>query len=455
MKKDYLARIRNGETLSARDQITLTWQLALPAMMANLSSIMMQYIDSSMVGRLGANDSASIGLVATSTWLFGSLCLASSVGFTVQVAQRIGGKDNAAAKAIMRLAYRVGLLFVAALMVIGLLIAPRLPGWLGGNTAIIANARAYFTVYVLALPVVFVRYMSSAMIQSTGNMRTPAILNTILCLFDVVFNYLLIFRLHMGVIGAALGTAMAEIVVAALMIASLLRSPVIGIKSSENKVYDMDFTISVLKRALRIALPVAAESVITCGAQITSTRIVAPLGTYAIAANSFSVTVESLCYMPGYGIGAAATTVIGQSVGAGRKELAKRLGWLMIFLAAGILFVTGTGMYVFAPALIGLLSPVDKIRALGTAVLRIEAFAEPLYGSSIVASYVFRGAGDTLMPTVFTLFSMWAIRIPLSAVLAGRYGLQGVWFAMAFELCVRGILFLIRMKSGRWIEKRV
>ncbi len=455
MKKDYLAKIRNGENLTTREQMTLVAQLALPAMMANLSSILMQYIDSAMVGRLGANDSASIGLVSTSTWLFGSLCLASSVGFTVQVAQRIGGKDNEGAKAIMHVGYKTSLILVAFFVAVGLLIAPHLPVWLGGSTDIVAGSSRYFTIYILFLPVVLLRYMTGALLQATGNMRTPAALNVALCFGDVIFNYLFIYGFGLGVIGAALGTGVSEVMITVLMFVFLGRSPILGRQVAAATGRGTEFVRDVIKRALRIAIPVAAESVITCGAQITTTRIVAPLGTYSIAANSFSVTVESLCYMPCYGIGAAATTVIGQSVGAGRRDMAKRLGWLMIGLAAAVLFVTGTGMYVFAPVLIGLLSPVPQIRALGTAILRIEAFAEPLYGTSIVASYVFRGAGDTLMPTAFTLFSMWAIRIPLSAVLAGSYGLRGVWFAMAFELCIRGLLFLIRMKRGRWIEKEV
>ena len=181
-----------------------------------------------------------------------------------------------------------------------------------------------------------------------------------------------------------------------------------------------------------------------------STKIVAPLGTVAIAANSFSVTAESLCYMPGYGIGSAATTLIGQSIGAGRKDLTKRFGWLTTGL--GMLIMTGSGilLYIFAPFMIGLLSPDPEIRELGAAVLRIEAFAEPMYAASIVATGVFRGAGDTFIPSCINLFSMWCVRIPLGAFLAPRFGLHGVWFAMCVELCVRGVLFLIRLSGKKW-----
>ena len=117
----------------------------------------------------------------------------------------------------------------------------------------------------------------------------------------------------------------------------------------------------------------------------------------------------------------------------------------MIIMAA-----TGALMFVFAPEMIALISPDPEVQRLGTIILRIEAFAEPMYGASIVANGVFRGAGDTFVPSCMNLFSMWAIRIPLAAFLAHIYGIRGVWIAMAAELTCRGILFLIRLKQRRW-----
>lgn len=254
----------------------------------------------------------------------------------------------------------------------------------------------------------------------------------------------------LGVTGAALGTALAELVTVCFMLYFLLvRSPMLHLRKNER----LQFRADDLKLAVKIALPVGFEQVVMCGAQIMSTKIVAPLGTIAIAANSLSVTAESLCYMPGYGIGTAATTLIGQSIGAGRKNLTRRLGWLTTGL--GMLVMTGSGilLFVFAPFMMGILTPDAAIRELGTQILRIEAFAEPMYAASIVASGVFRGAGDTFVPSCMSFFSMWAVRIPLAAILAVRYGLPGVWIAMCIELCVRGIIFLIRLNGRKWQQK--
>ncbi|MBQ9414441.1 MAG: MATE family efflux transporter, partial [Clostridia bacterium] len=128
---------------------------------------------------------------------------------------------------------------------------------------------------------------------------------------------------------------------------------------------------------------------------------------------------------------------------------------------SGVVVMTlgGTLLYILAPYMIGMLSPDPEVQALGTLVLRIEAFAEPFYAASIVATGAFRGAGDTIVSTVINLVSMWVIRIPLAIVLVAPFGLSGVWTSMAVELGVRGVLFLIllatrfrkRADSGRYI----
>lgn len=460
--QNLLKMLRDGENLSFRQQLLLTIQLSVPAIMAQISSIMMQYIDASMVGRLGADDSAAIGLVSSSTWLFGGLCSAASIGFTVQVAQRIGAGEEKRARNIVKQGLLSVLVFSCLLLAIGASVSGILPVWLGGEPEICVNASRYFLVYALFLPVLQLNHTAGGMIQCSGNMKLPSALHIMMCFLDVLLNLLLIFPTRtvavlgleftvpgagLGVMGAALGTAFSELVIVCFMLYYLLfRSPMLRLRKEEK----LRFQVKELKDAVRIAVPVGLEQIVLCGAQIISTKIVAPLGTIAIAANSFSVTAESLCYMPGYGIGSAATTLIGQSIGAGRKDLTKRLGWLTTGLGMAVMTGTGVLLFAFAPFMIGLLSPDPAIRELGTAVLRIEAFAEPMFAASIVASGVFRGAGDTFIPSCMNLFSMWCVRIPLAVFLAPKMGLHGVWIAMCVELCVRGVLFLVRLAGKKW-----
>lgn len=156
--------------------------------------------------------------------------------------------------------------------------------------------------------------------------------------------------------------------------------------------------------------------------------------------------------MPGYGIADAATTLVGQSIGASRRKLAKQFATITVTMGGIIMGIMGVLLYMFAPLMMGILTPVPEIIAQGAAALRIEAFAEPFFAIAIVSYGVFVGAGDTLIPCGINLASMWGVRITLSAMLAPTMGLQGVWTAMCIELIFRGVMYLIRLRSGRWIK---
>lgn len=464
MKQQHLLKQSLTGNLSVGRLIFIVIRLSIPAILAQISSIIMQYIDSAMVGSLGAGASAAIGLVSTSTWLVGGLCSSLATGFSVQTAQLIGADENDKAAAVFRQSLVAALLFGATLAALGASISGALPLWLGGDTAIHADASRYFLIYSLALPFVQLRQLSGNMLQSSGDMKTPSILNALMCGLDVLFNFLFIFPSRecviagisvsipgagLGVTGAALGTALSEIVTASVMLyMACFRSKVLRLRSGGT----WKIQKSCLQTAVRIAFPVALEHTAMCGAQVAATKIIAPLGTVAVAANSLAVTAESFCYMPGYGIGNAAATLVGQSMGAGNKRLAKRYAWISVLLGTAVMTITGAVMFGIAPILFSWLTPVSEIRALGTYILRIEAFAEPFYAISIVASGALRGAGDTFVPGLMNLFSMWAVRITAAAILTPYLGLTGVWIAMCGELCIRGILFFIRLTRGKWLH---
>ena len=461
MKTDHLALLREGAPLTTRQQLSLTLQLSWPAIMAQLATIIMQYIDAAMVGRLGATQSAAVGLVASTTWLFGGLSYAAAMGFNVLTAQRVGGGRLADARNILKQALVLCLAFSTAMALLAAALSSSLPGILRADRSIWKDASAYFLVYSLFLPALQLDNVTAGQLQATGNMRTPGICMVVMCALDVVFNTLFIFptgtiRLGslalpgagLGTAGAALGTGLAELVVGLYLLYFVLRrSPVLRLEKGER----LHFDRQQLRTILRIAAPVASEKVILSSAQIVSTSIVAPLGTVAIAANSFAITAESLCYMPAFGIQSAAAMVVGQSVGAGRRQMARRLGWVTVLLGIAVMVLTGGLLYLLAPQMMAILTPDPEIIALGTRVLRIEAFAEPMYGASIVAGGVFQGTGSTLVPTLFNLGTMWGIRIPLARLAAPRWGLPGVWTAMCLELCVRGILYLIRLVGKHWL----
>jgi putative MATE family efflux protein len=292
-------------------------------------------------------------------------------------------------------------------------------------------------------------------------MKIPSMLNICMCVMDVIFNYLFIYALGLGVTGAAIGTGLAELVTACLMMYFLLwRSDMLGIFKADDAQqaprlshHDYRPTSDVVVNAVKIGAPMGLQHLLMGGAQIVSTLIVAPLGTVAIAAHSLGITVESLCYMPGFGIAEAATTLVGQSFGAGKRMLTQQFARMSAGLGIAVMTLMGVLMWLFATELMAVMTPVEEIIAIGARCLRIEAFAEPLFAASIVINGVFIGAGDTLRPAIMSLASMWGVRLTLAALLATTYGLPGVWTAMAIELSFRGVIFLIRLMRGGWLKK--
>ena len=448
---DLLAYIREGREMTQGEKLRLIISLSIPSILAQISATVMFFIDASMVGHLGAKASASIGLVETTGWLMGGLGAAANMGFSVQVAHAIGANDFERARRVLRQSLVCCLLWSLSITTVALLVSGRLPYWLGGSAEIAHDASLYFALIGVFGIFYQIEGLGGSMLKCSGNMKIPSMLNICMCLMDVIFNYLFIYILGMGVMGAALGTGLAELVTACLMMYFLLvRSDMLSLVGRPGSFKPK---ADVVQNAIKIGAPMGLQHLLMGGAQIVSTLIVAPLGTVAIAAHSLGITVESLCYMPGFGIAEAATTLVGQSFGAGKRKLTQSFAHMSTGLGVAVMTLMGVLMWIFASELMSLMTPVDEIIAIGAECLRIEAFAEPMFAASIVINGIFIGAGDTLRPAIMSLASMWGVRLTLAALLATTYGLPGVWTAMAIELTFRGILFLVRLVQGGWMRK--
>ena len=428
-------------------QIAEVWRLSLPAILTQITTIAMQYIDSAMVGGLGANASAAIGLVSTSTWLLSGVIYAVSAGFSVQVAHEIGAENDMGARSVVKHGLWAALVVSGLTCLIGVLLSGPLPVWLGGEEALHRDASLYFLVFALTLPFMQLNALTSSYLQCSGDMVTPSVLNAIMCVLDVAFNA--VFIPMYGVLGAGIGTGLACAVISLVMAyCCCIRNPRLRLRREEKTRMDK----GILKKAVQIGVPVAVQEIVMCAANVVATMIIAPLGAVAIAANSFAVTAESLCYMPGYGIGSAATTLVGRSIGAGDEKEAKRFGNICTVMGMAFMTVTGLVMMAICPLVFRMLTPDTAVQALAVKVLRIELLAEPLFAASIVAAGALRGTGDTLVPSLMNLGSIWIVRIGLALLLVGQLGLTGMWIAMAVELCVRGLLMLYRQKTSKYYK---
>ena len=441
------ARMRQGESIPLGDTARVAVALSVPAILQQLVVTAMEYIDAAMVGHIGAEATAAIGIVSSSTWLLHGILVGLFTSFAIQIAQYLGADRQEDARGVLRQSMIFNILLGCGMAALGIGICRFLPGWLGADPSLQGNASAYFGIWSAALPFSMAMGMYSAMLRATGDALTPSLISVLVCLLDIFFNFFLInptremelfgqtvtmFGFGWGVPGAALGTALATMIggLAALAVLLLRESPLAIRYPGSWKI-----TRSCLINLWRVGVPLAAERAALSSAQVLLVRIVSQLGTVAIAANSLAVSAEGLCYMAGYGIQDASIALVGQAVGAHRRDMSKRFAWL------------------FAPALMSIFTADAAVIALGAQMLRIEAFAEPMFGASIVASGAMQGAGDSTACFVLNLFSMWGVRLTLAFLLAPRFGLTGVWTAMCVELCTRGVLFLLRLARGKWLER--
>jgi putative MATE family efflux protein len=361
---DLLAYIREGREMTQGEKLRLIISLSIPSILAQISATVMFFIDASMVGHLGAKASASIGLVETTGWLMGGLGAAANMGFSVQVAHAIGANDFERARRVLRQSLVCCLLWSLSITTVALLVSGRLPYWLGGSAEIAHDASLYFALIGVFGIFYQIEGLGGSMLKCSGNMKIPSMLNICMCLMDVIFNYLFIYILGMGVMGAALGTGLAELVTACLMMYFLLvRSDMLSLVGRPGSFKPK---ADVVQNAIKIGAPMGLQHLLMGGAQIVSTLIVAPLGTVAIAAHSLGITVESLCYMPGFGIAEAATTLVGQSFGAGKRKLTQSFAHMSTGLGVAVMTLMGVLMWIFASELMSLMTPVDEIIAIGT-----------------------------------------------------------------------------------------
>ena len=442
--------MRENKQINVKNQILIVVALSVPAILEQLVNTAMSYIDTAMVGSLGYQATAAIGVVASTTWLFGGLATSCTMGFYVQVAQYLGANRKKDARDVVCQGFVFSVLFGLILAGIVVGISRYLPSWLGAEISIQSDATKYLAIVGAFIPFNMLVMLCSGFLRCSGNALLPSILNIMMCVFDVLFNALFIYILRLGVAGAALGTGMAQVVVAIILFVLVIKKDgPLKLEGDEN----WKFAKQILLNAFHLATPAALERITLSLAQVVMTGIVSGMGAISVAVNYVTVSAEGICYLPAYGIAGAATTLVGQSIGAKRKDMAKRFAYLTTLLGFILVLVLSILMYVFAPVLISTLTNDIQVIQKGSTCLRIVSFSEPLYAISIIVIGALRGAGDSKRPFVLNALSMWGVRVVTIALFTKQYGIIGVWATMTFELVFRGIIFLIRLLRGKWVDQ--
>ena len=437
--------------------------LAWPTMLEQLMQTAVQYVDTAMVGTLGTQATAAVGATTTVNWLIGSTISAVGIGFLAYISQACGAgaqdkAKRASAQAVLTVLV-LGIFFTA----VTLILSPFVPAWMQVDPTIHSLTGTYFFIVYSPMLLRTATIIFGTVLRAVGDTKTPMQAGLCVNLVNVILNALLIFpsgqmnllgmTIHtygagLGVVGAALASAIAFAVGGVIITVKLLRHPLIspiGISLKPDP--------EVLRPCLQVALPNCMQRFATSFGYVVFASMINSLGDVATAAHSIANTVESAFYIPGYGMQTAAATLAGNAWGARDRTRIRDLTKMILAMEVALMILSGGLLFIFAPQMMGLFAKDKAVILLGATVLQMVAVSEPFYGVSIIIEGMMQGMGNTKLPLVINLAGMWGIRI-VGTFICTQFldmGLVSAWACMiGHNLALFGaFLFLC------WTERHI
>lgn len=448
-----------------RNMLFVIFALAWPTMLEQLMQTAVQYIDTAMVGTLGTQATAAVGATSTVNWLVGSSVSALGVGFLAYISQAIGAGEEERARRASAQAVMVTLVSGVFLTALTTALSGVIPVWMQVEPGIREMAARYFL--ILYMPMLFrtASIIFGTVLRSAGDTKTPMKVGVAMNLINMVLNFLLIYpsrTIHVfgisapvigagwGIEGAAIASAVSFVIGGTVMTVRLWRH---GLVSPRGKSLLPD--MSVLRPCFHVAFPNLLQRFGTCMGYVVFASMINALGDTATAAHTIANTVESLFYIPGYGMQTAAATLAGNALGAGDGKKLHALGRTIIPLEVTLMFFSGGALFLFAPWLMRIFSKDLIVIGLGATVLRMVAVSEPFYGVPIVIEGMMQGVGKTVAPFVYNVMGMWCIRI-VGTFICTRllgFGLVSAWACMLGHNLLLFVLFTFHYASGRALPK--
>lgn len=432
--------------------------LAMPAMIENVSQVLIGVVDTYFVGKLGTEAIAGVGVTNLTMNVYISFFLALGIGTTAVVARYIGAKDkknaNDALKQSLIMSIIIGLIFG----LVNFIFAEEILQLLGAESRVIEYALPYFL--AVAVPSVFLcmNMVLASALRGAGDTKTPMKIALLANIVNALLDYILIFGIlnfdGLGILGAGLATTTSRIISVALLLGKI-KGKETGINLSLRKEWNINR--KMMRSITKISLPAAIERLIMRSGQLIYGGMIIKIGTEAYAAHNIAGTIETFSYLPGMGFGVAAATLVGQNLGRKRKEEAHRVGLISYFISTIFMVAVGMGFYVFAPVLAGLFTTDPEVIGQVVKVLRIIALFQPFLGITLVITAALQGAGDTKFPMYSSFIGIWGVRVVGVYLLSirGDYGLVGVWTAYAIDVTLRGLILMVRYQKGKWKEIRI
>lgn len=441
------------------------WILGAPTVLEQALQTLVGYVDTAMVGHIGAAASAAVGLTVTVNWLFNGIFFAMSVGLLSYIARFTGEGDMESAHRTSVQALWVMLVFGVIETILALAVSPVLPRWMGASREIWHEAGLYF--FIISCPMMLrgAAIIYGNVLRANKDSKSPMLANVFANLLNIILNQLLIgngmvvsmakFSFTIpgagwGVAGAAIATAISQGLCGIIIFAVAMRNPLTTIK--EQKITP---DRKILGACAGVALPLIGERFVVSGGHVIFSSLVASLGTLSTAAHSIALTVEEAFYIPGYGIQTAVSTLSGNAVGKRDEEELREVTKAGLKIAVSVMTAMSIFLFFCSPLIMKLFSNDQAVILLGAKLLKIVAVSEPLFAVLIIFEGVFHGIGETKVPFCIALFTMWGIRIFCTWLCINQFhaGLTMVWVCMVMDNICRCMLLVLWYRLKRWKKR--
>lgn len=447
-----MGEVQLHEKKTTRQKISVILILAVPAMIENILQTVVGFVDILFVSQLGLNAVTAVGIANTVLTVYIAIFMALGVGTSSLIARNIGAGDMEKAKSIARQSTSLSAILGLLFGLITLLFSEQLLRLMGAEGEVLQEGITYFK--IVGVPSIFISLMFTfgSILRASGDTKTPMKVSWWINIIHIGLDYVLIFGwlsiVGMGVAGAAWATVAVRIIGTIALYCYIKKSSVsfnlIGAASKED-------AISLIK----LSTPTAFERLIMRLGQVLYFGLIVKIGAHTFAAHSIAGNIEMFAYMPGYGLAIAATTLVGQSIGAKRIREAHEYGMITSWIAVAFMSLIGVILFFLSPWFATWFTADQEAIDMVVTALRIDAFAQPALAIGLVLAGALQGAGDTKSPMYSTAIGMWVIRI-LGVYILGIYlemGIAGVWLSIAVDLYVRAIYLFYRFKKETLIRK--
>ena len=447
---------------SRKSALKMIFALAWPTVLEQILITAVSYVDTAMVGRYSDNASAIVGCTMTVNWLIGGIVSAIAVGFLSLIARAVGAGEKDLVRKAAAQATGVALIVGVLLSIIILPISRFVPVWMNADPSIQKDAGTYF--FIIYTPMIFrsALIIYGTVLRAAGDTKTPMVVNTATNIVNMVLNFFMIYEtralsvfgmnltipgMNLGTTGAATASAISFVVGGVWMTIAVYRSKLLSPRGMSLKPDP-----AILKPCFRVAFPALLQRIATSSGYVAFSGMINTLGEVATGAHTIANTAESAFYIPGYGMQAAASTLIGMSLGEKNPKKMKSICHMLLIIEVLVMILSGGALFFGAEAIMRIFTKSEEIIKVGTTVPMMVAISEPAYGIGIIIEGIFHGVGDTMSTFIFGALGMWGVRILgtyVFVVLLG-HGLVAAWACMIAHNLVLSLLLSIRYIRGKW-----